>query len=171
MIVPVPVKQSEEYDSIYHTHPSWVGNKTKTKQSPAQSCTHITMTSQWAIWRLKSPASPLLFQPFIQKQIKENIKAPRHWPLCGEFTGDKWPVTRKMVQFDDVIMISNIRVYWGSLQARRSTRGPSYCQSGKVSLRGISQSRRRCKNVIDIDKKFEASQQRSRRYAAQFRGD
>ena len=21
---------------------------------------------------------------------KENIKAPRHWPLCGEFTGDQW---------------------------------------------------------------------------------
>ena len=21
-------------------------------------------------------------------EIKENIKAPRHWPLCGEFTGD-----------------------------------------------------------------------------------
>ena len=29
-------------------------------------------------------------QPFIQAQIKENIKAPRHWPLCGEFTGDWW---------------------------------------------------------------------------------
>ena len=29
-------------------------------------------------------------QPFIQAQIKENIKAPRHWPLCGEFTGDRW---------------------------------------------------------------------------------
>ena len=27
---------------------------------------------------------------FIQRQIKENIKAPRHWPLCGEFTGDRW---------------------------------------------------------------------------------
>ena len=26
-------------------------------------------------------------QPFIQTQIKENIKAPRNWPLCGEFTG------------------------------------------------------------------------------------
>ena len=26
-------------------------------------------------------------QPFIQTQMKENIKAPRHWPLCGEFTG------------------------------------------------------------------------------------
>ena len=21
---------------------------------------------------------------------KEIIKAPRHWPLCGEFTGDRW---------------------------------------------------------------------------------
>ena len=41
-------------------------------------------------WRLKSPASPLFTQPFIQTQIKENIKAPRHWPLCGEFTGDRW---------------------------------------------------------------------------------
>ena len=23
-------------------------------------------------------------------QIKVNIKAPRQWPLCGEFTGDRW---------------------------------------------------------------------------------
>ena len=21
---------------------------------------------------------------------QENIKAPRHWPLCWEFTGDRW---------------------------------------------------------------------------------
>ena len=54
-------------------------------------------------WRhnghLKSPASRLFTQPFIEAQIKENIKAPRHWLLWGEFTGDsphKWPVTRKM---------------------------------------------------------------------------
>ena len=32
-------------------------------------------------------ASRLFTQPFIQTQIKVNIKAPRHWPLCGEFTG------------------------------------------------------------------------------------
>ena len=38
-------------------------------------------------WRLKSPASRLFTQPFIQTQIKENIKVPLHWPLCGEFTG------------------------------------------------------------------------------------
>ena len=51
--------------------------------------TLITMTSEWARWRLKSPASRLFSQPFIQAQIIENIKAPRHWPLCGEFTGDR----------------------------------------------------------------------------------
>ena len=38
----------------------------------------------------QSPASRLFIQLFIQTQIKENIKAPRHWPLCGEFTGDRW---------------------------------------------------------------------------------
>ena len=50
----------------------------------------ITMTSQWARWRLKSPASRLFTQAFIQAQIKENIKAPPHWSLCGEFTGNRW---------------------------------------------------------------------------------
>ena len=34
--------------------------------------------------------SPLFIQPFVQAQIKENIKAPRHLPLYGEFTGDRW---------------------------------------------------------------------------------
>ena len=47
----------------------------------------ITMTSWWARLRLKSPASRLFTQRFIQAEIKENIKAPRHWPSCGEFTG------------------------------------------------------------------------------------
>ena len=49
----------------------------------------ITMTSWWARCRLKTPASRLFTQPFIQEQIKENIKAPRHGPLCGEFTGHR----------------------------------------------------------------------------------
>ena len=29
-----------------------------------------------------------LLNRFIQAQINENIKAPRHEPLCGEFTGN-----------------------------------------------------------------------------------
>ena len=26
---------------------------------------------------------------------KKNIKAPPHWPLCGEFTGDRWILRTK----------------------------------------------------------------------------
>ena len=72
---------------------------------------YITMTSKWAWWRPKSPASRLFTQPFLLVQIKENIKAPRHWLLCGELihrwpvnSPRKGPVTRKMFPFDDVIM-------------------------------------------------------------------
>ena len=38
---------------------------------------------------------------------KENTKDPRHWPLWGEFTGDRCiPLaTREMLPFDDVIMM------------------------------------------------------------------
>ena len=51
----------------------------------------ITHTAlQWRRWRPKSRESLLFVQPFVQVQIKENIKAPRHWPLWGEFTGDRW---------------------------------------------------------------------------------
>ena len=31
-----------------------------------------------------------LLNSFFQAPINENIKAPRHWPLWGEFTGDLW---------------------------------------------------------------------------------
>ena len=30
------------------------------------------------------------FNRLFQTQIKESIKAPRLWPLCVEFTGDRW---------------------------------------------------------------------------------
>ena len=32
----------------------------------------------------------IVYSIVIPTQINENIKAPRHWPLCGEFTGDRW---------------------------------------------------------------------------------
>ena len=61
-----------------------------TKQGLQKRINGITMTSKWPCWRLKSPASRLFNQSFIQALIKVNIKAPRHWPLCGKFTGDRW---------------------------------------------------------------------------------
>ena len=68
------------------------------------------MTSLWARWRLKSPASPLFAQVSVQVQIKENIKAASHWPLRGNspVTGE-FPTQKasdaEIIPFDDVIMI------------------------------------------------------------------
>ena len=31
----------------------------------------------------------------VQAEIKENIKDPRLWPLCGESTGDRWILLTK----------------------------------------------------------------------------
>ena len=85
--------------------------KTKSKQN---CVVIITATSQWA--RMKSPASRLFAQPFVQSQINENFKAPRHWPLWANppVTGgfpSKGSVTRKMFPFDDVIIFKGYPVF------------------------------------------------------------
>ena len=65
---------------------------------------------QWRHNERDGVSNRLFAQPFVQAQIKENIKAPRYWLLWGESAGDrgefphKGPVTRKMFSFDDVIM-------------------------------------------------------------------
>ena len=73
----------------------------------------MIVTSYWAWWRLKPPASRLFTQPFVQVQIKENIKAPRHWPFVKVIhrwpvnSPHKWPVMWKMFSFDVVTC------FWG----------------------------------------------------------
>ena len=37
-------------------------------------------------------------------QIKQNIKAPRHWPVCGEFTGE-FPAQM-------AINAENVSIWW-----------------------------------------------------------
>ena len=32
----------------------------------------------------------IVYTTFYSGVNKKNIKAPRHWPLWGEFTGDQW---------------------------------------------------------------------------------
>ena len=46
----------------------------------------------------------IVYSTVFQAQIKENIKAPRHWPLCGVTSQHKCPVTRKMFSLYDVIL-------------------------------------------------------------------
>ena len=61
-----------------------------------------------ARWRLKSPASRFFYSTAYSGADQRNIRAPRHWPLCGDRwpvnSPHKWPVTRKMFPFDDVII-------------------------------------------------------------------
>ena len=71
---------------------------------------YIAMTSSWARWRPKSTASRLFAQSFVQVQIKENIKAPRHWPLRGESTGDRWIPSQKASN------AKNVSIWWRHLE-------------------------------------------------------
>ena len=41
-------------------------------------------------------------QLFVQAQIKENIKAPCHWPLWGESTGDHGFPSQKASNMENV---------------------------------------------------------------------
>ena len=58
-----------------------------------------------------------VFQPLVPTHVKENIKAPRHWPLwCGIhrwtlYSLHKGPVTRKILPFHDVIVLMLISWY------------------------------------------------------------
>ena len=70
----------------------------------------ITVTAQWAWWRLKSPASRLFTQPFVQVQTKENIKVPCHWPLWGEFPGQRASNTE------------NVPIWWRPLSSSKYKR-------------------------------------------------
>ena len=79
---------------------------------PSAAMTWIdTMTLQWGLWHLKSPASRLFSQPFIEAQIRnkkipklritDSVRGIHRWPVNSPH---KCPVTRKMFPFDDVIM-------------------------------------------------------------------
>ena len=59
------------------------------------SNTQLSLNSKSLQWRHNGHDSVSNHQPhhcfpFIQTQIKENTKASRHWPLCGELTGNPW---------------------------------------------------------------------------------
>ena len=91
-------RRSEETMITYSRH----GLRTTQHPTPdllhyKEICVHgiiskpVTVTSHYSDVIMTAmapqPASRLFTQPFIQTHIKENIKFPRHWPLCGEFTG------------------------------------------------------------------------------------
>ena len=72
------------------------------------------MTSWWAWWRLKSPASRLFTQPFIQdadqRKHQSSASLAFVWGIHRRPVNSphKWTVTRKMFPFDDVIMTTSL---------------------------------------------------------------
>ena len=72
--------------------------------------TFITVTSQWAPCRPKSLPSRLFAQQFVQTHSKENIKTPRHWPLWGESTGDRWFLLTKACKAE---IVSIVFIWYG----------------------------------------------------------
>ena len=52
-------------------------------------------------------------------QIKENIKAPRHWPLCGGFTGE-FPAQRAS-------NTENVSIWWRHHDIRGCWCGRAWC--------------------------------------------
>ena len=57
-------------------------------------CISLEETLQWRHYEHDGVSNhqprDCLLKRLFKAQIKENIKAPRHWPLCVEFTGDRW---------------------------------------------------------------------------------
>ena len=52
----------------------------------------------------------IVYSTVYSGKMKENIKAPRHWPLCGKFTETgEFPAQKasnaEMYPFNDVIMM------------------------------------------------------------------
>ena len=85
---------------------------------------YITVTSQWARWHLKSPASRLFIQPFIQSSRSlAFVRGIHRWPVNSPH---KWQVTRKMVPFDEVIMIYGRRVVLSQLQPDNRAKDPTW---------------------------------------------
>ena len=91
---------------------------------PKPGYSNKTRSIPWALIAWLRPASPLhwrhndhdgvsnhqphgcLLNRLFQAQIKENIKAPRHWPLCGEFTGTgEFPAQRAS-------NAANVSIWW-----------------------------------------------------------
>ena len=85
-----------------------------------------SLQCQWARWHLKSPASQLFTQPFIQTQIRENIKAPCHWPLCGNS-----PVTGEF-STQRASNAENISLWWCH-PVTRTVRDCMICPFGRIN--------------------------------------
>ena len=70
-------------------------------------CYFRAVTSWWVRWRLKSPTSRLFAQPFVEAQIKENIKVPPDWAFARRIHW--WPVDSPHQRASNA---QNVSIWW-----------------------------------------------------------
>ena len=87
-------------------------------------------------------ASRFFTQPFVQAQIKNNIKAPPHWPLWGEYTGGRWnPLTKGQQRRKCFhLMTSWIENHWSKILFK----SPSGQSVGDQTTRSCGLSKQFC---------------------------
>ena len=105
-------------------------------------------------WRLKSQAFQLFTQLFVQVQIEENIKAPRHWPLWGKFNGDRW-ISRTKSQWRGFFFL----LMTSSHMYKKKSRG-FLCSEGDRIKREFEdpvllKDARVCNTLLDIEEKWK----------------
>ena len=109
------------------------------------------LTDQIPRPRLKSPASRLFTQPFIQTPIKKIIKAPRHRPLWGGLTGE-FPTQR-------AIDAENVSIWWRHhvvFGVDSLVLGPVVCEIAPASGDCItSATKRGCKPLTQWHRSFQ----------------
>ena len=84
--------------------------------------TNYIMTLKWPHNERDVVSNYARLDCLLGSNFKENIKAPRHWPLWGETTCGRYrwpvdsphkgPVTRKVYPFDDVNMNIQVPKMW-----------------------------------------------------------
>ena len=110
-----------------HSHMKWMLCVThRWLYAPSPQCSYLlTGGGQLSLqWRRMSamasqiPASRVFAQmPFVQAQIKEDIEAPRHRPLWGESTGERWIPPQRASNAE------NVSIWWRHHLIRIDTRG------------------------------------------------
>ena len=78
--------------------------------------------------------SHMFDQLLLQAQIKENIKAPRHWPLCGEFTGGRWiPRTKGQKCGKCFHLMTSSWLFWTNSWTNSQVFGGLRCHGDQVT--------------------------------------
>ena len=76
--------------------------------------------------------------------MKESIKAPRHWPLCGEFTGTgEFPAQRASYA-------ENISIWWCHHDSRRKLFVNIMVGEGEVDFKWRFEYKKKCKIVGNL---------------------